>query len=297
MTPELRAALAQVPVWAIDDIGWRTLHASILAAQSPGERRAVASMSIEQGVATIPVEGVLMPRSNIFAEFFGAVSCEAIGAQLRAAAQNPDVTAIHLVFDSPGGDVAGVPELADAIFGLRGQKRTVAHVRYAAASGAYWLASQCDEVWSEPSGDVGSIGVFTVHEDWSGMLDQMGVDVTLIRAGKHKAEWAPYGPLSDDAKEHAQGEVNAIYKQFLGAVARGRGVDAATVKDTYGQGRTLRAKDAKAAGMIDRIATLTDLEASAGGRRRGARADDEPVEEPTAPDAGQVQRDIDLLTL
>ena len=171
--------------------------------------------------------------------------------------------------------------MAAQMFALRGQKKQIAQVNDMACSAAYWLASQCDEIVSIPSGTTGSIGVFCAHEDLSAALDKEGIKVTLISAGKHKTSGNPFEPLSDEERAVLQTRVDDAYGQFVKDVARGRGVTPADVRHGYGEGRALGAKDAKAAGLIDRIATMDETLARLTGRKtatEGMRAEaDEPL--------------------
>lgn len=210
------------------------------------------------GVAIVPIHGVIAHRMGGMDDMSGGTSTERIGAMLRQASANPDVGSIVLDIDSPGGTVPGVQELASELFEMRGKgtKRIVAHVNSLAASAAYWIASQADEIVSMPSGSAGSIGVFSAHQDLSKALAKEGIDVTLISAGKFKVEGSPFAPLSDEAKAFMQARVDEAYKQFVADVARGRGAAVADVRKGYGEGRVLTAKDAMAAGLIDRIATM-----------------------------------------
>ncbi|MDN5849948.1 MAG: S49 family peptidase, partial [Nitrococcus sp.] len=137
-----------------------------------------------------------------------------------------------------------------------------------------WLAAQASEVVVSPSGEVGSIGVFAVHENMARALAQKGVDVSLISAGKYKTEGHPFGALDETARAAIQANVDAHYRAFINAVAAGRGVGAAVVQENFGEGRMLRAEPALGAGMVDRIESMPALLArlaaapGAGGRRR-----------------------------
>lgn len=216
-------------------------------------------MASRGAVAVIPIRGVIAHRMSSMEESSGGASTEGIAKMLRAAMSDASIGTIVLDVDSPGGTVTGVAELAAELYDMRGKgKRIIAQVNGLAASAAYWLASQADEVVSLPSGMAGSIGVFMAHEDLSKALQQQGINVTLISAGKYKTEGNPFEPLSDEAKAVKQASVDAAYAQFVKDVARGRGVAASEVRGGYGEGRTLSAKDAKAAGLIDRIGTMED---------------------------------------
>jgi hypothetical protein len=108
-----------------------------------------------------------------------------------------------------------------------------------------------------PSGQVGSIGVFSMHVDTTAAEEAEGVKVTIVKAGKYKAE--NMEPLTDAAREAMQQQVDTYYDTFVADVAKGRGVAPKVVRETYGEGRVVLAKDALAAGMVDRIATLEEV--------------------------------------
>jgi signal peptide peptidase SppA len=169
-----------------------------------------------------------------------------------------------LDIDSPGGSIYGVPELAQEIFAAREKKKVVAVANSLAASAAYWLAAAASEVVVTPSGDVGSVGVYAMHEDISRLLDQEGVTVTFISAGKFKTEGNPYEPLSEEGRSFMQERVDEAYAMFTRDLARFRDVPVAKVKSDFGEGRVVGAKAAKAAGMVDRIASLEDTLARLG---------------------------------
>ena len=216
-------------------------------------------------VALIPIYGVISHRMNLMSQISGGTSIEKLTSQFRAAMADPSVKAVVFDVDSPGGSVEGVPELADEILKSRGKKKTIAVANSMAASAAYWLASAADECMVIPSGFVGSIGVFTAHEDVSKMLEQEGVKISLISAGKYKTEGNPYEPLSDEARAALQHQVDSFYEMFVKAVAKGRGVSQAAVRDGFGQGRIAVASDALKQKMVDGIATLDATFARLGG--------------------------------
>lgn len=209
-------------------------------------------------VAVIPVYGVISRRMNMFSEFSGGTSIEMLQSSFRAAMADSTVKAIVMDFDSPGGSVGGVPEFADEIFAARKDKRIVAQVDTMAASAAYWLASQCSEIAVTPSGGVGSIGVFAEHEDISKAMEEQGVKVTLVSAGKYKVDGNPYEQLSDTARANLQETVDSFYGMFTKAVANGRGVSPAEVRGGFGEGRMVLATLAVKSGMADRVATMDE---------------------------------------
>jgi signal peptide peptidase SppA len=178
---------------------------------------------------------------------------------LRQALADDTVSQILIDIDSPGGSVYGVAELADEIAAARAQKPVVAIANSLAASAAYWLGAQADELYVTPGGEVGSIGVWQAHFDYSQALAAEGVTPTLISAGKYKVEGNPYAPLDEEAQSFMQSRVNDYYGAFTKAVARGRAVPIAQVRDGLGQGRVLGADAALAENMVDGISTLDDV--------------------------------------
>jgi len=229
------------------------IHQRVAAADN-GPRNGGARVG---SVAVIPMYGVLSQRQSLMSETSGGTSIDALRASLRQALDDPKVSAIVFDVDSPGGDVAGVTEFAAEIRAARaGGKPIVAVANTACASAAYWLASQANELVCTPSGSVGSIGIWTAHQDMSGAEEQAGVKTTLISAGPYKVEGNQLEPLSDEARASLQGQVDAFYAMFVGDVAKGRGVTASQVAANYGGGREVLAGPAFQAGMVDRVDTL-----------------------------------------
>lgn len=258
---------------------------------------------VGDSVAVVYVRGVVTHRPSLFAS--GGTSTTEITRALDAALADPTIKSILLNVDSPGGSVAGIPELADRIHAARREKPIVALADTMAASAAYWLASQANELIAAPSGSVGSIGVIAAHVDESRAEELAGLKTTLITAGKYKAELDPSRPLSPEAHGAVQDSVDKFYSMFVRAVARGRGVPTTRVDAGFGQGRMVLAADALTAGMADRVATVeTVLGEMLGGRRprqdrgtvlRGlaARAVAAGISTPTATDPAEARRQFD----
>ncbi len=227
------------------------------------------------GIAVIPIYGVITQRGNMVDDVSGPgmVSTQLVAHLLSQAVADEAVSQILLDIDSPGGSVYGVSELGDAILSARSQKPVVAIANSLAASAAYWIGSQASEFYVTAGGEVGSIGVWQAHFDYSQALAAEGVIPTLISAGKFKVEGNPYAPLDEEAQAFMQSRVDDYYAAFTKAVARGRGVSIAQVRDGMGQGRVLGADAALANHMVDGIASF-DLVLSR--MRRDARSQAKP---------------------
>lgn len=215
-------------------------------------------------IQVLQVFGTISPRANMLSDFSGGTSAEQFTKQFRAALGDSRVSAILLDVDSPGGSVQGVPELAAEIRAARDSKPIAAVANHLMASAAYWIAAAAGEVAVSPSGETGSVGVFAMHMDESAALEAEGVKPTIISAGKYKTELSSVAPLTAEAKAEVQRQVDYYYGQFVDSLAASRGVSAAAVRDTFGQGRLVNAKDSLAAGMVDRIATFDDMVARLG---------------------------------
>ena len=146
---------------------------------------------------------------------------------LDAARDDPEVKAILLDIDSPGGESGGVFDLADRIRAATLVKPVWAVANDMAFSAAYALASAAQKVYVSRTGGVGSIGVIAIHVDQSLRDAQEGLHFTAVYAGDRKNDLTPHAPLSNDAQRFLQGEVDRVYGLFVDTVARQRGLSAA----------------------------------------------------------------------
>lgn len=247
---------------AIEEIVMRHLNGEKLSAAEVEARIAGASRPPQRRinkVAVLPLFGTIIPRGDMFEEASGATSVETFGKRFMDLVNNPEIGAIVLDVNSPGGQAGGIEEAAKKVYDARGQKRIIAVANHLMASAAYWIGTAADELVVTPSGEVGSVGVFAVHEDWSKALENEGLKITVIKDGKYKAEGNPYEPLSDEAHAAIQARVSEIYDRFVENVAKHRGVKSAIVRNGFGEGRVVGAEEAVKLGMADRIATLDEV--------------------------------------
>lgn len=236
--------------------GGELSKAEVKALMDDRDRRKVQTNG---GVLVLPITGTITQRAGLLTSWSGGTSTEKLGAQIDSALASADVRAIVLDVDSPGGNVAGVPELAEKIYAARGRKPMVAVVNSLMASAAYWLGAAADEIVITPSGIAGSIGVMSVHIEYSRALDEEGITPTILRAGRFKNEANPYEKLPAAAAKRLQAMVDDYYEMFVDAVARFRGVSAADVRNGFGQGDTLTARRSVEAGLVNRIGTLESV--------------------------------------
>jgi signal peptide peptidase SppA len=231
--------------------------------QAASNRQAPRGAQRGGDIVSLPLFGMIDAHPSWLLDFMGGTSSIEFGQAFDRVMAMPSVSTIVLEVNSPGGSIAGTPELADKIYNARGRgKQIVAHVNTFAASAAYWIASQADRVIVTPSGDVGSIGVYILLRDLTGALDQAGVKTTIIRQPAGKIAANPYEALPDSARAEIQASVDATYNDFLKAVARGRGVSVARVAQDFGQGSMVDARDALRKGMVDSVQSFDGAIAS-----------------------------------
>lgn len=258
------------------------LHAELGVPVAPKSPLAEVQMAAPAGsepakrdinIGVIPVVGVISQRPQSM-----GTSVMQLQNSLRGMLNARNIDGILFDHDSPGGGVTGVPELAEEIAAAAKVKPMIAFSSGMTASASYWLAAATGELMVSRSAEAGSIGVYMLHEDWSKNLEDTGVKITAVSAGKFKLEGAPWEPLSDAALAKYQARVDEVYGWFTKSVAEARGDTPANVRSGYGEGRVLGAKEAKAANLIDSIGTFDDAlarltaKANRGARRTAARA-------------------------
>lgn len=221
-------------------------------AKAPGPRVPVEGRA---NIAVISVYGSLVHRTMGLDALSGLMSYEAIRYDFRAAMADPDVDAILLDVDSPGGEVAGVFDLADEIFEARNDKPIYALVNESAFSAAYLLASQANTIFIPRTAQAGSIGVIAVHVDQSGWDAKTGVKYTPIYAGSQKNDYSPHQALKPEVHARLQESINGVYDLFCSTVARGRGSTPDIFRAT--EAGIYRGELAVSAGLADQVMSRT----------------------------------------
>jgi len=207
-------------------VTWARIELDDLKAwmSSESERIEAKAEPTEPGaVAVVPIRGSLF-RGTFFDDY------DEIGAEFQGAVEDPNVAAIVLDVDSPGGEVAGMLDLANTIHAARGSKPIIAVANDQATSAAYALASSADQVYVSPTATVGSIGVVALHVDGSQANAKAGVQITEIASGSKKTALSPNQPLSKLGRSMLENAVNSAAGEFFDLVARNRGLDRETVE-------------------------------------------------------------------
>jgi signal peptide peptidase SppA len=175
---------------------------------------------IEDGVAVIPVAGVIGKGLSTFDRMTGGFDLDQLAQDILAVKANPAVKAVVFKVNSPGGTVTGVEEVGNMIASLG--KPTFAFTDGEMASAAYWLGSQADRVVVTPSSSVGSIGVYSVYYDFREALEAEGIKAKVFSAGTYKGMGIYGTSLTPEQEAFLQADVVSIWDDFKSAVTRKR---------------------------------------------------------------------------
>lgn len=207
-----------------DALATRISAEHVSTASAPIARRKTAEMpgmiSAEPStaVAVIPIFGILGKHLSSLETECGGCDVDEVGECIESAVEDPRISSIVLHFDSPGGVVTGIPELAAKIRAWDAIKPIYAFTDSMMASAAYWMASGCRGIFCTSSADVGSIGVYCALIDESEAWAKEGSKLVLIKAGARKGEGMPGAPISAEAVAALQTEIDTIYAMFTADV-------------------------------------------------------------------------------
>jgi protease-4 len=218
-----------------------------------------ASQFPDYNVAEVAVEGPITRDGG------GGVPTGPVGQraddvveQLERADEDPNVEALLVKLNTPGGEV--VPSDDIRLAAERFDGPTLAYTTDTCASGGYWIASACDELWAREGSVVGSIGVrgsrFTATE----LLDRLGVSYEQLTAGEYKEAGVPFTEMEESDREYLQGLVDGYYDHFVEVVAEGRDLDPEFVRST--DAKVYLGDEAHDIGLVDEIGTRDDVESS-----------------------------------
>lgn len=234
------------------------------AVEAARARRTDNGLRVRNGVAVINVTGPVFRYADFFTEISGATSVSALAKEFNAAIADPNITAILLNVDSPGGEVAGINEFAQMIFDARGKKPIVAYADGLAASAAYWIASAAEEIVTDATGLLGSIGVVAAVPNPDA---KSAKDVQFVSSQSPNKR---PNPNTESGKSQIQGMVDDLASVFIENIARNRAVTTDTVLSEFGGGGVMVGAKAVEAGLADRLGSFEQIlsELAAGNWRK-----------------------------
>lgn len=214
------------------------------------------TVTVRDGVAVVPVTGPIFRYANLFTEISGATSLEVLAKDFTSALDDPNVKAVVLAMDSPGGQANGIAEFAQMV--RAASKPVVAYVDGSAASAAYWIAAAADKVVMSKTGMVGSVGaVFSA----SVVKDKNTVEIVSSQSPNKRPD-----VMTEPGRAQMQALIDSLAQVFIEDVAAYRNTDTQTVLTSFGQGAMFIAADAVKRGMADEVSTLEAVIAGLSGK-------------------------------
>ena len=220
-----------------------------------------SGFNLETETSTGSRIGIVEARGTI-GESQQGVDADKVVKLLKKYEKDDDVKAIVLRVDSPGGAVAPSQEIHDAVRRIKAKKKVVVSMGNLAASGGYYISAPADRIYAEPGTLTGSIGVIFMHFNVRGLLDWAKVDETTFKSGKYKDTLSPFRPIQETDKEEIQSLSDDIYGQFVKAVAEGRGLPEAKVRE-LAEGRIYTGRKAKDLKLVDELGGMDEAVAAA----------------------------------
>lgn len=220
---------------------------------SPRDRGSDGGYDVLGGAAVIPISGTLVHKLGSLRPYSGMTGYDGLRQAFLTAQADPEVRGIAMVYDTGGGEVAGVADLHDTMLELRGNKPHWAILSESAYSAGYWLACTADKVIVPRTGGTGSIGIICMHVDMAEALSKAGLKVTFITSegADRKTDGHSEIPLSAEAFAHFKVEIDAMGEIFYEAVARSRGLTTDQVRG-FAAG-TFMGADGVTAGLADAV--------------------------------------------
>ncbi|MGB0388190.1 MAG: signal peptide peptidase SppA [Ardenticatenaceae bacterium] len=219
-----------------------------------------STMSVESGdaVAIVRVEGVIVSSDNT--DFSTNASSAVVIEDLQKAAADPDVKAIVLRVNSPGGSVTGSAQIYEVIKQI--EKPIVVSMAGLAASGGYYVSAPTTYIFARPDTFTGSIGVIMSIPNAEKFFDEWGVEVTTLTSGPNKELGSVWHDLTPEQEALLQTIINESYNEFVAIVAEGREINEDIVRQ-IADGRIYTGRQALENGLVDELGNLEDATAKA----------------------------------
>jgi len=237
----------------------------------------------DYNIAKVTVSGPIQRARSRRSPLSGhrTATADEIVEQITRADEDEAVEALLLELNTPGGEVLPSDDIRRAAADFDGP--TIAYATDTCASGGYWIASGCDELWARDLSLVGSIGVVGSRPNAAGLADKLGISYEQFTAGEFKDAGVPLREIEAEERKYLQSIVDGYYEQFIDTVSEGRNMDPEAVRDT--EARIYIGTDAFEIGLVDELGTESDVET-----RIGELLGIEPVVEAFEPSRSLMQR-------
>lgn len=215
------------------------------------------TLGTKGAVGVVRVEGVLMGSGQ---GYTGTVDTAGVMEALQEAARRNDIKAVLIRIDSPGGSAVAAQEIGRELQRLKQTgKPLVASMGDVAASGGYWIAAGCDEIYANPATTTGSIGVIAELPNLEGLLEKLGIGTEVVKSGPYKDMGSTTRKLTPEERRLLQDMVGDVYNQFLAQVKNGRkGKMEPEEIRKIADGRVVTGRKARAIGLVDHLGNYYD---------------------------------------
>lgn len=231
------------------------------AAASRGSNRAAGSANRVAGnanVAVIHIDGEILGGSSSGGLGSSGTASDDVVAMLQQARKAPNIKAVVLRINSPGGSAAGSAEIGEEIDRVRqAGKKVVTSMGDEAASGAYWISAKTDKIVANQATLTGSIGVIMQTMDLQGLYNKLGVAPETFKSGPYKDMGGSNRAVTPEEQQIFQGMIDDIYQQFVDVVAQGRHMSVDDVRK-LADGRVYTGRQAQKLGLVDQFGDLSD---------------------------------------
>lgn len=212
-------------------------------------------LSVDGGISDKEKVGLLRPKPSMLQEFI---------SQLHKAERDETIKAVLLKINSPGGTVTA----SDIIYNelMRFKEKTGAMIIVSmmdlAASGGYYISLPADHIMAHPTTVTGSIGVIAMRPELSGLMDKIGVDVSLNKTGKNKDMGSWFRKQTKEEEDLIQGIIDNMGRRFIGLVKKHRTLTPSAEQEIE-TARVFVAEEALKLGLVDSIGYISDALAKA----------------------------------
>ena len=203
-------------------------------------------------VALIKIDGEILPEGGMFSS---VASSDVIVSKIEEANSNPNVKALLVEINSPGGTVVATREIAHALESVN--KTKVCWMRDTATSGAYWIATACDVIVADNFTLTGSIGVTGSYLEFSGLFSKYGINYVRLVGGNEKDIGTPYRKPTPKEIANIQGIIDEMHNAFIEEVAKNRNLSVEDVEN-LADGSVYTGARAKKLGLIDVLGGKTE---------------------------------------
>lgn len=240
--------------------------------------RAPRSFPARRGIALVYVDGDIIDGRSRSVPFIGmkVEGSYTIAETLRSVRDNPDIAAVVLRIESPGGSSVASDVMWREVKLTAQQKPVIVSMGSVAASGGYYIAAPATRIFANPLTITGSIGIFYGKADVSQLLSKIGLSVETYKTTERADAESLFRPFTPDERRELERKVGQFYDVFLGRVAEGRHLTKAAV-DSVGQGRVWTGEQAKSHSLVDELGGLRQALAHA--RKLTDLPEDAPIVE------------------